>query len=557
MYRTEQSSQDWGWVSITRVNHRFRVVAIGHASLWATLSLDEDIPRDMFLSRSRQLQLSFKGSFGTRYTTDDPDDMYYHVCYVSENIARVRLLDIELEDPDAKDVDGWLGILNSPAPELREFALELTTSELPVPLGQDIHLDLVASKAPKLRTVSLLGLRMSWTLHTPITTIRSLQLRDTNNTEASRFTILEVLQSLQNLHLLEDLDLQASLPVAGAGPCDPGIDLPYLRRLVLVDYNLRCLVFWASLNVPPTCIVSVNMTDEIENEEADLLQICLRRHFTRNDCPEYRRVMIAGDLRDVSPHSERLTRWPMNFALYTTSGSKVDVTRQDLSKVYRPLDRCKNDEASTLRLSFRAKRQTDLICSLIALIPKESVDTLWICEDITVDGLDVAQLVSEALHHFNATRTLSISGKTPDVAFWLIKAFVACLLDVSEEYHAGEDVSAFLPHLETLHLEMFPFHDRLKYVYEYRLVDAVAMFLQYRATAGTRIHCLDLDNVDIGNGRLRTWQRWVDEVRGVYLEYDSEPEVLEKTDSDDGEGESCSSSAEEDEEEQVVNSEDG
>lgn len=74
-------------------------------------------------------------------------------------------------------------------------------------------------------------------------------------------------------------------------------------------------------------------------------------------------------------------------------------------------------------------------------------------------------------------------------------------------------MASFLPRLDTLHLEGFPFTKRSLGADEHRLVDIAAMFIEQRAAAGKPLHILDLDDCDLEEGQLQRWQKWVEDLR--------------------------------------------
>ncbi|KZV66752.1 hypothetical protein PENSPDRAFT_755439 [Peniophora sp. CONT] len=531
-YRTEGCK--WGWVSISHVSQRFRSVAIGHASLWTNLLLDkQSFPFDVFLVRSRRLLLEVRGEF------EDQDLISGHwsavpghwstvfVNPVFDNLARMRLLDLQHGTIDSSNARDWLQLLHEPAPELRELNLKFIAS-----LYLDIDPDFIRDRAPKLQTLSLTGLQMSWNINSSLF-LRSVRLINAEKGDGSSpFTFKNVLHCMQNLPCLEHLYLWKSLPAAKEDLSDTRASLSYLRDLYLTDCDARCLVLWSSLNLPPTCIIHVTLLDRIGDGETIRLSACLQGHFMRSDCPTYRRVMVAGDSEDDYPYS-LYPNDAIHFAIHTMPGDGRDVERNGMSP---PGER--EDGPSTIRFSFPGHYETDFVCSLMALIPAEPVQTLSISDRILALGIDHEQLVTKALGHFNAIDALSVSGMVDDPESELIKAFGECLLRQCQRQLSERDsATSFLPRLDTLYLEAFPFRNKAERARGPRLVDIMATFLQSRAAAGIPIRTLDLSHSDIGRGRVQTWQSWVEDVSWMEsYAYDSAPELSEETTTQDGTG---------------------
>lgn len=360
--------------------------------------------------------MDIRGEFPFCYNFSSAFNSSSFVAPILAHFARVRAFTIKHGCTYPEDARKWLNVLDAPAPELRDLTLSFDTF-----MSSCLEPDkFVYARAPKLRSLNLRGLQMQWNF-TPPLLLRSIRLQYAYKAKyLPGPTFLQVLQCLQNLPLLEVCSIWRSLPASDGDITGIRVDLPQLRELTLVDIDQRCLALWASLNLPPACIIRVTLTGEVDDAKATLLSSCLRNHFMRKDCPTYRRVALVGGRENdeyvVAPDNS------IHLALHTTPGRREDVSRY-YTGPYKT-----EDAASTLRVSFPADHETELIRSLISLIPAEHVKTLWLSERMFAPRLDFSRLVRGPLHHFQAIRTLSISSMEDDEAHKLVYAFCAYLL---------------------------------------------------------------------------------------------------------------------------------
>ncbi|VDB84550.1 unnamed protein product [Peniophora sp. CBMAI 1063] len=506
----------WGWVGVTHVSRRFRAAAVGHALLWATLSVDGQTPWDLFLSRAREAPLHIHGTIAT------PGQSHYYASRTLQVIKRVRTIRVE----DIPPITGrdWQNILRTEAPELQSLDLTIPSTDESEHDTHDPSNDELGSMimdksflthdAPKLRKLGLSGVEIQWSLDTPIA-LTSLALDGFGT--ATQFFLQDVLRNLESLPSLEHLALSNILR---GGPTShvikTRVGVTHLRSLLLAELDGRCLNLWSSLDLPPTCSVRIEMEGLEVPGAAVWKDMMINRANSQHTT--YRRVRFEYPdfVSDFEP------RDGLQVTLYTT-GDVEDAEPGSLS-----LDGTSHVDARP-RLTFLFnleifEGELELFYDLFELS-----STNW--EGVTfsnVHALDPEQMllnmrcVSSLLGHFGTFEVMEVHGRSSNLSAFdysqLEQAFFTCLLDELLPRSApspatGPCVVRFFPKIHTLSLSRAHMEEVFFYNQRERLYDAVSEALRCRYFADAPIHTIKLYKTKTRDAWIEMWENYVDEVQ--------------------------------------------
>ncbi|VDB84542.1 unnamed protein product [Peniophora sp. CBMAI 1063] len=529
------SDYDLGWVSVTHVTRRFRAVAIDHATLWTTLSLDRDTPWAVFLTRARDALFTIRGSVG--WESNPGDGTVRRLALGASIFRRARTLDI---DRIGSHAYSWLQTLFSEnAPELRTLSLQVYEYYLVIaehaedaePEWPVLDTQFLAQRAPMLTSLAMVGMRMPWCIPSTIS-LRSLILDIFDDAQRSDYTFVDMLHCLDNMPMLEELVLWRAIPIADSasvnapGPAEKRITLSRLGLLFVADALSRCLIFWSSLNIPPACSIRID-GEELDAYEECLLPSLIKDHFSKPRIPAYDYVQI-GDTGGDEPLDDMI-RVYLRVGIppaYPSSGCRV------LNRRNRESFSIDSGPALTFRLP------SEQLDSIIGLIPREPVKALSLAEWLPSPGFDdsVAWVVETACVYFNSIETLQICGLSPLLrpfrTHQLARLFNTASFDqLSPRMTANpsefQDTRRCMPSLRTLSLDNVRllrwFEDE-----ETELNVILNEVLEARITAGMPVHTLRISNTRISKAWLETWANLVQEVHLVH------PTVAINDDDDDG-----------------------
>lgn len=506
IYPAEASRRRWGWVSVTHVCRRLRVIALGHAILWSDLSINGDTPWDYFLPRSQGALLNIRGRDSGRGRT-------IYATRTLQNIGRLRCLDIRSITSFAADAGCWLQILHITAPELRELTLAMdpyhrhmeSNPERPTMSSRFLDLD-----APNLRDLSLSGIRMPWVLDTPIL-LRSLSVQLGVPSEDKQYSTADVLRCLQNMPSLQDLILVQALPPSTVDSVGIRVKMPYLRLLLLIEDDGRCLDLWSSLVLPATCIICVD-AGKIDAQGVATLQALLNDQLAKPRCPTYRRLRL-GDPENPEP-----VDYPrIAFSVHSTASvADADATARSIDRDGIGEYPLKVDMDSMLYLAFTVTSLSELYYNLLPPPHRERDST--IDERRSEQTTWLKRYVFDLLSRFPAVEVIELWGPEDDfedpVDESLAQALYACLLD-STLAVANHDVdpARMLPNMHTLSLHNACLHHPCIYDDQRRrLHDVLREVFERRQALDTPIRTLKLLDSTVRDNWIATWSLFVEEI---------------------------------------------
>lgn len=246
-------SHDIGWIAISHVCRRWRIIALNVPYLWLGISSPTLPWMQEMLLRSQPMSIDVRFNLDA---LENPYSSWQAFALAMQNIPRMRSLHLT-----GQVVDTLLRTqYSTPALLLEDLRLELAS--IP-PLGDPFYPDsLFGGETPVLRTLFLKGLSIR--LSSPIlSALSSLTIH--GDTRTPRHTLAQWLDALTRMPKLETLHLVQALsrtPLAGAdsnSDSSPStVALPVLNALLFANNTLAdCVAFTSRLAIPSSASVEV------------------------------------------------------------------------------------------------------------------------------------------------------------------------------------------------------------------------------------------------------------------------------------------------------------
>ncbi|KZV74764.1 hypothetical protein PENSPDRAFT_681724 [Peniophora sp. CONT] len=280
-----------GWVYVTHVCRRWRVIAIGHRALWTTLHTEYFALWDVFLQRAGGLPLNIVELDVFRRISDD-------------DLAKAIMPIL----PSAKSISLW------------------STERLPKDLGclancdlmEDLTLSTIysairATSLPSfhanLRSLSLKSVLYEWNFRA--VGLRKLEFVMLENPfpvdTMWRSCFMDVLDTLKEMPFLEQLNLSHVMPSPPAFiDTNQRIALPHLRELTLRGITSSCTTLWSLLDLPAETSITIDCCDTFMTAaDLQLLSESLRARFTYASVPVYSEVVVV----EIDSENRPSTLW--------------------------------------------------------------------------------------------------------------------------------------------------------------------------------------------------------------------------------------------------------
>ena len=315
----------------SQVSRYWRKLILGSPTIWAgVIDLDLFRPsleswREEVFQRCGKCLLSVKGLCS--FQRDAPETSIFTdkdalIKFFDTYWDQIKNLHVEVTYAHLVDDETWLRILRLPARFLCSFNLQLhyydeVTHQL-FPSSHNPDATLFSSVAPALRrfyhdpTISILALRPPW-----LSQLRVLELNFTQ-TQTPPTTIIQVLDLLENLHILEVLKISMghSSPEPHTDKRLRPIEFPRLHRLSLKCTNLHdCIYFLEHITPRKGCSISLyslgSMFFEPTDEKCAEKVASLAEHFS---------IYAKGlDWHDAQVLSLRVSTHSFEFTTYSKS----------------------------------------------------------------------------------------------------------------------------------------------------------------------------------------------------------------------------------------------
>ncbi|KZV68064.1 hypothetical protein PENSPDRAFT_754386 [Peniophora sp. CONT] len=487
----------WGWVNVTHVSRRFRIVALDRASLWSSLSINRNTPWDIFLPRSRRALLSVYGD------TSMPTSPSY-LPHVLQNLERIRSIRIDEIDSLTPSDHSWLIITRMSLPELRILKLEMSGSDMTSGTF-DWMLDrsFLLEGSPKLQHLELAGIRIPWTLPSPLSLI-SLDLSAFNLVDNWKYSAEDVLRFLRHsVPLLQYLRLWEALPSIDQDILITPVILPHLRTLWFIDFEVdgRCVRLWESLSIPPTCSVMIE-TESLDEQNIERLGRLIKRHIERPGCPVYRHIGVGN--RDANGRDNDIEI--IRFSAHSTN--KVLGRWMERGNFLGP------HITQDPMISFQSKAAGGInaLYTLLALFPCEPVESLALTSWLPILDTSFGMFFRRISQHFTYIKTLEV--RDAEHSFMgddLAGDFCDYLLTELAPSAPADRTMALpcIPYLHTLSLHHFHFDTGFR---DRRLRHGLLEAFQRRYALDIPIRTLRISKSDLRESWLQTWRGYVDDV---------------------------------------------
>ena len=273
-------NQNLGWIRVTHVCWSWRRVALDDSTLWAKIWgiptnekwISEILARAKNAALNIELNAAVQPSQTVLLTTPS------HLPRTSQFRCH------NLSTPLSNTI---LEICSSEAPALEHFELTVYSSPFTLPdlitlhdLGEDM---LFKGNAPKLRTFSLSGIVIPWSL-IPRGQLTQLKMACTKDSEivGSRGDFNQLIDLLANCPSLKILALEFCLPLQLAeSPRDRTIYLSHLSRLHLCGSTSRIANMLKILKLPSSTTLRLNTYNEssLDSVSEGLLLPVISAHF--------------------------------------------------------------------------------------------------------------------------------------------------------------------------------------------------------------------------------------------------------------------------------------
>ena len=288
--RLEEYSDPYGWTKILQVCHRWYTVGLNNPLLWDTVTnrYPLDATREI-LSRSQRVPLHVRVGFpqglfwADGEDADDQNQALRHRYEVSEELMkcmpRIKTLDVAI-------VDGvWEPTAAMGQPQMLE-ALTINERGFFMYVEPEDFFDITTRwpftvALPKLRDLTI-------SLERPlcgvicIPTLRFLELELGIASEVAAYKVQDLLESLRQMPLLEELNLRYALPYLEGAEYDEDLSrarpvhLPNLKALICDDRCAAVSVLLDHIVIPTTCSLSItceaDMPEEIQAPISSLRQ---------------------------------------------------------------------------------------------------------------------------------------------------------------------------------------------------------------------------------------------------------------------------------------------
>ncbi|KZV70494.1 hypothetical protein PENSPDRAFT_752549 [Peniophora sp. CONT] len=258
-----QLADEFTWMYITHVCHRWRSISLSCSSLWTRICFKPPSWTPVFLERARQAPLQIEVDWrrdGARHYIDDA------VALALDHLHHTRYL--ALINPPSRFTEQGLLTLKRQAADilevLRLYMFTEATPSLGVPMTTlDLPDTLFAGHAPRLQELVVKGqFALSW--HNQLFSSRITRLhlsRLLRPLSQSMDDLLELLRTcpLEEL-LLDDCLPSRSTPLALAPLPEnyPLVDIPTLRVLGTSDIAIRVADLFRRLRIPANCQIFFN-----------------------------------------------------------------------------------------------------------------------------------------------------------------------------------------------------------------------------------------------------------------------------------------------------------
>lgn len=445
-----------GWFKVTKVCRHFRTVALGHAVLWTTLSAHIPPTWKLFLTRSLSAPLDVRAD--TRYMHESR-----FLPLILDNVGRIRVLSILGRDSQITTSSLLINLLEEQGlPLLEGLTLAWQSG------GYTLSDDFLRRRAPRLRSLELRGVGMSWHSTSPLS-LRTLTLARAPIT----YSWEDVFAGLRNMPMLESLTIDGSL-FADKYSGGSTVVLPRLGRLRLynTDGN-EPLDFWLHIRMHPSCDLKFTFGwSSVTTETYAKVVAATHKHLSQPSVPTYTKLILGCDTREDGT----LFRVAMLAAPYPSHD--VDESMVD-----------DNDQSySNLTLASHIdRRNTELELSVATLFPAEPVRIL-VLNKIFMGAREPA-VIDRLFRRFPGVDTLELVGS--ETAGRILTSIV--------ETTFTPDQPLYLPSLTTLSFKEVDFDSRLPDRIRAQipgidrsacLYDLLRLALQRRARQGARIQAL-------------------------------------------------------------------
>ncbi|TFY71630.1 hypothetical protein EVG20_g1381 [Dentipellis fragilis] len=238
----------FNWVQVTYVCRQWRTVALDNPFLWTNIPFSlGNTWKEEFLRRSRMAPISIAQE---DYLSDN--DIKSVARTLTQHLCRIQKL--HLSSDQYANFMHILPMLCDPAPLLESLILHNNRRSSANSNDPSIPLEIFNRTAPRLRCLDLRNWQLSWTSLQPFSSLVYLDLWGCSVLPEGFHLALD---SLEKMHLLEDLKLADVLPplpddVTPYSTYGPTISLPHLRKLYLKDNIRSCGLILKHIITPVT-----------------------------------------------------------------------------------------------------------------------------------------------------------------------------------------------------------------------------------------------------------------------------------------------------------------
>ena len=495
--------QNLGWMRATHVCRLWRQVALGDSSLWTKISglpTNRELISEM-LARARNAPLSIDINLGGKPNPESLPMFPPHLSYT----CKLRLRGLSILHSDSVR-----GIYTQEAPTLEHFELQASVASPALTFRELDGTTLFKGWAPRLRTISLSGVFIPWSL---IPRGQLTQLEISFSSEAPIFgahgDLNQLIDLLVNCPELEVLVLESCLPPQPThfpfGDFGQAIHLPRLSRLCLGGSSLRIANLLKKLKLHTSTILHLRLTSENDSIHDHFLLFVVSAHLQSPVPVEFKQLSVT-----------------LGFGRLVVTAS----TSFPKSRICQSQDFESNMDDEFV-LSFDRMPRKGLIEQVCKMLPISNLESLSICAvDVVVPVFDLDWI--ELFERCPKVTTLQAVGK---VTSSLVRALTTRKLPNtrhgckekksrhdSRDRTLAQPVKSTVPHTNALILPKLAFLslkslDFRESILGSNLLDVVEDGLRQRKVAyGAPLKTLFIDDCTISTKRAKALEKLVEKL---------------------------------------------